>query len=82
MAIVHEHAAHEHYHDYPERRSGNSSFLVGVIILIVLAFLLYYYGLPAIRSFGGGGTQVNIPDRINVNVQTPQNGGGAPAPQK
>ncbi len=57
---------HEHTRD-----NGNSSgTIVGVILLIVLLALFFLYGLPLIRSYGT--PQVNVPDKINVNVNTPQ----------
>lgn len=52
----------------PERtRSDNSglAFLLGVILLLVVGFLLLYYGLPAIRS---GGTTINVPRNFDINI--------------
>jgi hypothetical protein len=58
-----------HYHTEPSS-SNSMGWIAPVAILLVVLFLLYYYGLPAVRSVGG--TQVNVPDKINVNVTTPQ----------
>lgn len=53
-----------------QESSGNGmGFLLGVILLIVFVFLLIYYGLPAIRNSFSSGTQINIPDKVDVNVQ-------------
>lgn len=48
-------------------------FLLGIIILILFVIGLLYLGLPHLRSGFGGGTQINIPDKVDVNVQ----GGGS-----
>ena len=50
---------------------GGMGFLLGVIILVLFVLALIYMGLPYLRS-GFGGTQVNVPDKVDVNVQ----GGG------
>lgn len=55
--------------------SSGMGFMMGMILLLVVLFLLFYYGLPAIRNAGSGGTSVNIPDKVDVNVN-PGSGGG------
>jgi hypothetical protein len=54
------------------RESSGTGFLVGVILAILLGILLLAYGLPNFSRT----TNVNVPDRVNVDV----NGGGTPAP--
>lgn len=50
--------------------SGNGmGFLIGVILLILVGGLLFYYGVPALQRMTSGGVQVNIPKDINVQVQ-------------
>lgn len=51
---------------------GNGmGFLLGIIVLIVFVFLFLYYGLPMIQqSFSG--PQINIPDKIDVNLNQSQ----------
>lgn len=51
--------------------SGNGmGFLLGIIILIVVAVLFFIYGLPYLQNLGGsGGVQVNVPESIDVNVK-------------
>lgn len=53
-----------------ERQTDSGAgFLVGIILLVLLAFALFYYGLPALRNASqGSGTNINVPDRINVDV--------------
>ncbi len=54
-----------------QERSGGNGFLIGVILLIVLAVLFFMYGLPMITS-SMSGPQVTVPDQIDVNVNNPQ----------
>lgn len=65
-------------------------YIIAAIVGIVLLLLLFVYGIPAMRSAGAPATQpaqqsmpaesnngnggVNIPDQIDVNVDTPQDG--------
>lgn len=56
----------------PGTTSENSSgigFFAGIVLLIVFMVALLYYGLPALRrSFSFGGTQINVPDQVQVDV--------------
>lgn len=79
MAVVREVVREEPV--YHEHRNNNST-LIWAVVLIVLLVLVFTYGLPVIRSLASrSGTQINIPDHINVNVnnpnapQAPQGGG-------
>lgn len=47
--------------------SNGMSMLVGLVLLIFLGILFFYYGLPAIGRMTGG-AQINIPSKIDVNV--------------
>jgi LPXTG-motif cell wall-anchored protein len=51
---------------------NGTGFLLGVILLIAFVVLVLYFGLPYIqRGIGtGAGTQVNVPDHMNVNVKS------------
>ena len=52
--------------------SGNGGLVIGIFVLIVLGFLFFYYGLPAVKRMGSGQPQINVPNQIDVNVkQTP-----------
>ena len=50
--------------------SGASSMLTVLVVLVVLA-LLVIFGLPILRR-ATAVPQVNVPDQIDVNVNTPQ----------
>ncbi len=59
--------------------NGNGAgFLLGAVLLIIFAFLLFYYGIPAIRNqmapaapAPSGDTNINvpIPNKLDVNVE-------------
>ena len=56
--------------DHVQSNTGNGTgFLVGVILLVIVLFLLFYYGLPALRNASqSAAPQVNVPGKIDVNV--------------
>ncbi len=50
--------------------------VIGIIVLVIILALFFVYGLPALRNGGSdSGTDVNVPDSIDVNVDTPTSGG-------
>jgi hypothetical protein len=54
-----------------DNSGGPMGMIVGIVVLVVLGYLVYVYGLPAIRQMGGT-PQINVPSKIDVNVnQTP-----------
>lgn len=51
---------------------GNSmSLIVGIIAIIVLVILFVVYVMPMIQQ-GSATPQVNIPDKVDVNVNQPE----------
>lgn len=50
--------------------SGNNGmgFVLGVILLIVFAVILFVYGLPMLQG-STGGAQVGVPSTVNVNTK-------------
>ena len=52
--------------------ANNSGGLVGIIIalivLVVLLYLGFVYGLPALRQMKSGAPQINVPSQIDINV--------------
>lgn len=51
----------------PSSDSGGSvGMIIGIIVLFVMGYLFFMYGLPTIRQIGS--PQINIPDKIDVNV--------------
>ncbi len=52
----------------PTETSSSSAvgIVLALIVLLVLAFILFVYGLPYLRR--SSGTQINVPDQLDVNV--------------
>lgn len=54
----------------PSNSDSGMGFFLGIIILIIVGAIFFFYGLPYIQNgFGGGGVKVDIPKDINVNVK-------------
>jgi len=51
--------------------SGNMGLIIGIIVIIVLAYIFMVFGLPAIRQMQIGTPQINIPSKIDVNINQP-----------
>ena len=49
-----------------DNSGGPMGMIIGIIVLIVLVYLGYVYGLPAIRQMRT--PQINVPSKIDVNV--------------
>lgn len=52
--------------------NGAAAFLIGAAILALLAFFVFYYGLPAIRGAASPTVNVGVPDRVQVDVNSDQ----------
>jgi hypothetical protein len=55
--------------------SGGAGFVIGVLLLLFVAFLFFVYGLPAI-SRSVSAPSINVPGKVDVNVNTPNTGTG------
>lgn len=55
--------------------SGGMGFVLGVLLLLLVAFLFFVYGLPAIQQ-SMSGPSVQVPGQVDVNLNTPDTGGG------
>lgn len=57
----------------PNNNSSSSNsvgYLIGGVVFLVIAFLFIVYVLPSIqKGFNMGGTNVNVPKDLNVNVK-------------
>jgi hypothetical protein len=54
----------------PDTSGGNSGgvgLIVGAVVIIAIIALFFLYGLPALRK-SSSGTTVNVPDKIQVDV--------------
>lgn len=53
----------------PSNNSGGGiGMIIGLIVLVVLVYLFFVYGLPAIQQTQLGNPQINIPSEIDVNI--------------
>lgn len=52
----------------PARSDDGMGFIIGFIVLAVIVGIFFIYGLPAIRNIRS--PQINIPDKIDVNINT------------
>jgi hypothetical protein len=100
MATIVNTPAASHEHVAEDSSSNAMSIVIGLIVTLIVAFLLFYYGLPLIRSAaapaqapqqinnnappqGNQAPQINVPDKVNVDINPNAGGqgGNAPAPQ-
>jgi len=51
-----------------ENSGGPMGLIFGLVILLVLGYLIYVYGIPAMQGVRVGTPQINIPSQIDVNV--------------
>lgn len=54
----------------PANTSGGPTMIIIIALIVVLglAYFGFVYGIPALRNMKSGGTQINVPDKIDINV--------------
>lgn len=52
--------------------ASGMGFFMGMIVLLVIVLLVFYFGLPMVRSAANSGPSVQVPDQVDVNVKTPE----------
>ncbi len=55
----------------PSSNEGvSAAAMIGIILAVLVVFAFIVYGLPALRNQSGtnGGTNVNVPERIELDV--------------
>lgn len=55
----------------PKESGGGMGMIIRVIVLLVVAYLFIVYGLPALQHVQLGAPQINVPSKIDVNVNQP-----------
>lgn len=56
-----------------ESGSNGMGFLFGILILILFVVFLFIFGAPYLRRMtSSSAPQINVPDKVDVNVNTPQ----------
>lgn len=89
-------ASHEHV---VSESDSSSNAIWGILLVLLVAFLLFYFGLPLLRGAasvgrapqqiinnntppqGNNAPQINVPDKVNVDINPNAGGGNAPAPK-
>jgi len=51
-----------------DNSGGPMGWIIGLVILLVVLYLGFVYGIPAIQRIKVGTPQINIPSQIDVNV--------------
>lgn len=51
-----------------DNSGGPVGWIVLLIILLVMGYIEFVYGLPALRRIQLGSPQVNVPSEIDVNI--------------
>lgn len=51
-----------------DNSGGPIGMIIVLVVLLVLAYLGYVYGLPALQQVKLSGTQINVPSKIDVNI--------------
>jgi hypothetical protein len=52
----------------PNNDSSSAGLIIGLILIIAVLVLFFVYGLPALRNNASKGTTINVPDKVDVNV--------------
>lgn len=51
-----------------QESGGPLGIIVGIIICIIAGYLLVMYGIPALKQMQSGSPQINVPSKIDVNI--------------
>lgn len=55
-----------------QKESGEGmGMIIGLVVILVLGYLFIMYGIPALRQMQFGSQQINIPSKIDVNINQP-----------
>ncbi len=51
-----------------DEKGGYMGLIIGIIVIMIAAYIFMTFGLPAIRQMQVGTPQINIPSKIDVNI--------------
>lgn len=51
---------------------GSIGMIIGLFVLIIMGYLFFSYGLPAIQNVKMGTPTINVPGKIDVTVNQPK----------
>ncbi len=54
-----------------DNSGGPLGMILVLVVVLVLGYLVFIYGLPALRQVQTG-TQINVPSQIDVNIKQTQ----------
>lgn len=49
--------------------NGYMGLIIGIFVILALVYLFTIFGVPAIRNMQVSAPQINIPDKINVQIE-------------
>lgn len=53
----------------PSNDSGGLvGLIIGLILVLVIVYVVIVYGIPAVQNMQLGGPQINVPSKIDVNI--------------
>jgi hypothetical protein len=56
----------------PAKESGGGmGWIIALIVILIVGYLFVMYGIPALRQMQSGSPQINIPSKIDVNINQP-----------
>ena len=62
--VVHEHSSGDN--------GSGMGFFMGMVLLVIVLLLFFFYGLPILRNMTSNSvTNINVPDKVDVNVTQP-----------
>lgn len=62
--------ATEVIHEHHSGSDNSAGIVIGIVLLIVFALLLFYFlGNGLFQGMSGRGTNIQVPDKVDVNVQ-------------
>ena len=48
--------------------SGGAGVIIGIVLTIAILAIFFLYGLPSLRKNNTSGTTVNVPDKVQIDV--------------
>jgi hypothetical protein len=51
-----------------DNSGGPMGMIIGLVVLVVLGYLVWVYAIPALRNVQSGGNQINIPSKVDINI--------------
>jgi len=49
--------------------TGPITMIVGIVFLVLIAWLVFAYAVPALNRMQGGAPQITVPDKVDVTIK-------------